>query len=245
MVTKDRHQQSHPSQFSLLQQPEQASNITMRLPFTTNTFASALLASLLTVCACAQTPAPPQHPTSTPYAGDLSIFEDPGRAERPADRPRDGPACTEARQGGRGHRRRRRLVHRARGASASRPAARSSPKTSTRRPSTPSASAPNAKTCSTSKTFLGTPDDPKLAPDSLDAALMLKVYHEIAHPQTVLANLRAAMTPRRALRHHRPQRQRRRPRPRTRRSSAPRSSARASSRSPATTSPRPTGRTTS
>jgi cyclopropane fatty-acyl-phospholipid synthase-like methyltransferase len=26
--------------------------------------------------------APAQHPTSTPYAGDLSIFETPGRAER-------------------------------------------------------------------------------------------------------------------------------------------------------------------
>ena len=46
------------------------------------------------------------------------------------------------------------------------------------------------------ETLLGTPDDPKLTPDSLDAALMLKVYHEIAHPQLVLANLRAALKPR-------------------------------------------------
>jgi predicted methyltransferase len=30
----------------------------------------------------AQTPAPPQHPTSTPYTGDLSIFEEPGREKR-------------------------------------------------------------------------------------------------------------------------------------------------------------------
>ena len=29
----------------------------------------------------AQKPAPPQHPTSTPYAGDLSIFEAPDRAK--------------------------------------------------------------------------------------------------------------------------------------------------------------------
>jgi ubiquinone/menaquinone biosynthesis C-methylase UbiE len=42
---------------------------------------------------------------------------------------------------------------------------------------------------------LGTPDDPKLTPNSLDAALMLKVYHEIAHPPLVLANLRAALKP--------------------------------------------------
>jgi predicted methyltransferase len=43
--------------------------------------------------------------------------------------------------------------------------------------------------------LLGTPDDPKLAPNSLDAALMLKVYHEIAHPQPVLAVLREALKP--------------------------------------------------
>jgi ubiquinone/menaquinone biosynthesis C-methylase UbiE len=43
--------------------------------------------------------------------------------------------------------------------------------------------------------LLGTPDDPKLTPDSLDAALMLKVYHEIAHPVPVLAILRAALKP--------------------------------------------------
>jgi SAM-dependent methyltransferase len=42
---------------------------------------------------------------------------------------------------------------------------------------------------------LGTPDDPHLAPDSLDAALMLKVYHEIARPQILLTHLRAALKP--------------------------------------------------
>jgi len=30
----------------------------------------------------AQTPVPPTHPTSTPYSGDLSIFEEPGRDQR-------------------------------------------------------------------------------------------------------------------------------------------------------------------
>ena len=43
--------------------------------------------------------------------------------------------------------------------------------------------------------MLGTPDDPKLKPNSLDSALMLKVYHEIAHPEPVLARLRAALKP--------------------------------------------------
>ena len=42
---------------------------------------------------------------------------------------------------------------------------------------------------------LGTPDDPKLPANSLDAALMLRVYHEIAHPPLLLANLRAALRP--------------------------------------------------
>lgn len=43
--------------------------------------------------------------------------------------------------------------------------------------------------------LLGTPDDPRLKPDSLDAALMLKVYHEIAHPAVVLGVLHEALKP--------------------------------------------------
>jgi len=42
---------------------------------------------------------------------------------------------------------------------------------------------------------LGTPDDPHLAPNSLDAALMLKVYHEIAHPEVLLGHLHEALKP--------------------------------------------------
>ena len=41
----------------------------------------------------------------------------------------------------------------------------------------------------------GTPDDPHLPACSVDAVLMLKVYHEIAHPQTLLANLKPALKP--------------------------------------------------
>jgi predicted methyltransferase len=44
-------------------------------------------------------------------------------------------------------------------------------------------------------TILGTPDDPKLPPQSVDAVLMLKVYHEIAHPLVLLANLKPALRP--------------------------------------------------
>ena len=52
------------------------------------TVRSKLLATLFAVVLLsapslpAQTPAPPSHPTSTPYAGDLSIFEEPGRDQR-------------------------------------------------------------------------------------------------------------------------------------------------------------------
>jgi predicted methyltransferase len=42
---------------------------------------------------------------------------------------------------------------------------------------------------------LGTPDDPKLPANSLDAAVMLRVYHEVAHPPLLLAKLRVALKP--------------------------------------------------
>ncbi len=45
------------------------------------------------------------------------------------------------------------------------------------------------------ETVEGTPDDPKLAPASVDAVLMLKVYHEIAHPAVLLRNLKPALKP--------------------------------------------------
>jgi len=40
---------------------------------------------------------------------------------------------------------------------------------------------------------LGEPDDPKLPPDSLDLALMVDVYHELAAPQAFLRKLRPAL----------------------------------------------------
>jgi len=43
------------------------------------------------------------------------------------------------------------------------------------------------------RTVLGTPDDPRLAPKSIDAVLMLKVYHEIAHPIPVMRELRESL----------------------------------------------------
>jgi ubiquinone/menaquinone biosynthesis C-methylase UbiE len=43
------------------------------------------------------------------------------------------------------------------------------------------------------KTILSKPDDPMLPANSVDAVLMLKTYHEVAHPVELLRNLRAAL----------------------------------------------------
>lgn len=45
------------------------------------------------------------------------------------------------------------------------------------------------------KTIVNTPDDPLLPADSVDAVLLLKTYHEVAHPVMLLRNLRAALKP--------------------------------------------------
>ncbi|MGH9596475.1 MAG: methyltransferase domain-containing protein [Edaphobacter sp.] len=43
------------------------------------------------------------------------------------------------------------------------------------------------------RTVLGAPDDPRLPAGSVDAVLMLKVYHEIAHPLVFLKALKPAL----------------------------------------------------
>jgi hypothetical protein len=40
---------------------------------------------------------------------------------------------------------------------------------------------------------LSAPDDPKLPTAAVDAVLMLKTYHEIAQPVTLLRNLRSSL----------------------------------------------------
>lgn len=44
-------------------------------------------------------------------------------------------------------------------------------------------------------TVLGTPDEPKLPASAVDAVLMLKVYHEIARPIPFMRQLRASLRP--------------------------------------------------
>src|SRR5215472_18496268 len=41
--------------------------------------------------------------------------------------------------------------------------------------------------------ILGKPDDPLLPLDTIDAVLLLKTYHEVAHPVELLRNLRPAL----------------------------------------------------
>jgi SAM-dependent methyltransferase len=45
------------------------------------------------------------------------------------------------------------------------------------------------------RTVLGAPDDPRLPSRSVDAVLMLKVYHEIAHPVPTMKVLQQALRP--------------------------------------------------
>lgn len=42
-------------------------------------------------------------------------------------------------------------------------------------------------------TILGQPDDPLLSGNSVDAVVLLKTYHEVAHPIALLRHLRASM----------------------------------------------------
>jgi ubiquinone/menaquinone biosynthesis C-methylase UbiE len=136
----------------------------------------------------------PSHPTSTPYAGDLSIFEEPGRDKRlQIDRVMDllnikpGSVVADIGAGGGWFsvRAARRVAPNGRViAEEINPKAIVYIQQRTKR-----------EHLSDIETILGTPDDPRLTPSSINAALMLKVYHEIAHPPLVLENLRAALKP--------------------------------------------------
>jgi ubiquinone/menaquinone biosynthesis C-methylase UbiE len=161
---------------------------------------SKLLATLFAVVVLsastlpAQTPAPPSHPTSTPYTGDLSIFEEPGREKRlQIDRVMDllqlkaGGTVADIGAGSGWF-----SVRAARRVGAN---GRVIAEDINAKAVTYIQQRAQREHLANIVPVLGTPDDPKLTPNSLDAALMLKVYHEIAHPPLVLANLRAALKP--------------------------------------------------
>ena len=142
----------------------------------------------------APSPAPPSHPTSTPYTGDLSVFEEPNRDKLlQTDRVLDtlhlhaGSAMADVGAGGgwlsvRAARRVGPEGHIF--AEDINPHAVETVRDRAEREHLPQITA-----------VLGTPDDPKLPPDSINAAVMLRVYHEVAHPPLVLAALHQALKP--------------------------------------------------
>ena len=159
---------------------------------------AALLA--LTLPLAAQTPAPqtPAHPTSTPYTGDLSVFEEPGRDQKlQIDRVMDTlklhPGANVADIGAGGGwfsvRAARRVAGGPNGggtvyAEDINPHAVDAIHQRSIKENLPNIAA-----------VLGTPDDPKLPVGSLDAAIMLRVYHEIADAPTLLGHLRSSLKP--------------------------------------------------
>lgn len=145
-----------------------------------------------------QTSAPAQpaeaakRPTSTPYVGDLSIFETPGRDERlqigrVMDLLRITPGKSVADIGAGSGWFTVRAARRA-GAGGTVFAEDINPQSIEEIGArAKKESLPNIRP------VLGTPSDLKLQPDSLDAALLLKMYHEIADPVPVMKQLRAAL----------------------------------------------------
>jgi ubiquinone/menaquinone biosynthesis C-methylase UbiE len=159
-----------------------------------------LAATILPACAlaCAQNTASDtqetQRKTSEPYTGDLSIFESPGREDRlQINRVMDilaivpGKSVADIGAGSGWF-----TVRAARRVSASgevyavdiNPEAIQYIDNRIQKEQLPNV-----------KTILSKPDDPLLPANSIDAVLLLKTYHEIAHPITLLKNLRPALRP--------------------------------------------------
>jgi 2-polyprenyl-3-methyl-5-hydroxy-6-metoxy-1,4-benzoquinol methylase len=136
----------------------------------------------------------PKRATSTPYKGDLSIFESPGREQRlHIDRVMDilgiatGKSVADIGAGS--------------GWFAVRAAARVGPSGTVYAVDiNPDAihyidQRTKKESRANVKTILSTPDDPKLAKETVDAVLLLKTYHEVADPVALLKHLRPALRP--------------------------------------------------
>lgn len=149
----------------------------------------------MSLFAGAQTPqAAPSHPTSEPYRGDLNIFEENGRdaklqIERAMDILHISPGKTVADLGAGGGWFTVRAARRV-GSDGTVYAEEINPRAITAiRDRATREHLPQVKTVQ------GTPEDPKLPASSVDAVLMLKMYHEIANTRAFLASLRPALKP--------------------------------------------------
>jgi cyclopropane fatty-acyl-phospholipid synthase-like methyltransferase len=136
----------------------------------------------------------PQRKTSTPYTGDLSIFESPGRDERlQISRVMDMLGITPGKSvadigAGSGW-----FTVRA----ARRVTGSGAVYAVDINPEAIQYIDQRAKKelLQNIKTILSKPDDPQIPAHSIDAVLLLKTYHEVAHPVVLLKNLRSSLKP--------------------------------------------------
>src|SRR5579864_2507737 len=161
------------------------------------TLRALLLFVFCAVVACGQNTAPAQPPkraTSTPYAGDLSIFDSPGRDEklhinRVMDilgiAPGKGVADIGAGSGWFAVRAARRV-----GPSGMVYAVDINPEAIRYIDHRA-----HSESLSNVKAILSKPDDPMLPKEAVDAVLLLKTYHEVADPVALLEHLRPALRP--------------------------------------------------
>jgi SAM-dependent methyltransferase len=154
-----------------------------------------LALSMAASLACAQTnTATQQRPTSTPYSGDLSIFEYPDRDKKlQIDHVMDLLGITTGKNVA--------DIGAGSGWFTVRAARRVGPTGAViAEDINPLAIEYIGKrilkeNLSNVRTVLGAPDDPRLPAGSVDAVLMLKVYHEIAHPVPTMKVLQRALRP--------------------------------------------------
>jgi SAM-dependent methyltransferase len=156
--------------------------------------ALAPLLCLAATLAPLKVPAQAERPTSTPYAGDLSIFEYPDRDKKlQIDRVMDllgiGPGKAVADIGA------------GSGWFTVRAAARVGPAGSVYaediNPKAIDYITERAKKekLENVRSVLGSVDDTKLPPNSVDAVLILKTYHEFAHPIPLIEKLKPSLRP--------------------------------------------------